>query len=256
MSVKQLLGLGLVLFMGSTAFPLRAQDAQSQQSATGSGEPRGRRGERGEGPGQPLLGRIDAINSGALQLTRPDGSSVTVKLTDKTEFRKDRQAAKLVDFKVGDGVFVRAEQGADHAWTALTVAGRSGFGGEGGGREGGGGRAMFGELGKDFVVGEVKAVDAPKLTILRPDNVTQTLELTEDTSLHKGRESITMADIQPGDHVVARGAVENNVFVPKQVILLSPEQWQRMQEMGFARGANGGSAPGAPKSNPPQQPPR
>jgi len=114
---------------------------------------------------------------------------------------------------------------------------------------------MFGEMGKDFVVGEVKAVDAPKLTVLRPDNVTQTLELNEETSLHKGRESITIADIQPGDHVVARGALENNVFVPKNVMLLSPEQWQRMQEMGFGRGANGGASTNAPKSNPPQQQP-
>lgn len=257
---KQLWGLGLILFMGAAAIPLVAQEAppaQSQQGTTGTSGPRGGRGGRSEGQqGEPLVGRINAINNGTLELTRPDGSSVTVKLTDKTEFRKDRQPAKLTDFKAGDGVFVRAEQAADHTWTALTVAARSGFGGEGAGREGSGGRAMFGEMGKDFVVGEVKAVDAPKLTVLRPDNVTQTLELTEDTSLRKGRESITMADIQPGDHVVARGALENNVFVPKNVMLLSPEQWQRMQEMGFGRGPNAGASAGAPKSNPPQQPPQ
>src|SRR5262249_4720425 len=72
----------------------------------------------------------------------------------------------------------------------------------------------------------------PKITVLRPDNVTQTLELNEETSLRKGRESVTMADIQPGDHVFVRGGVESNTFVPKMVMVIGPEQWKRMQEMG------------------------
>jgi hypothetical protein len=79
-------------------------------------------------------------------------------------------------------------------------------------------------------------VDAPKLTVMRSDNVTQTLELNEDTSMRKGRDSITMADMQPGDHVFARGAVENNVFVPKTVVIIGPEQWKRMQEFGQQAG--------------------
>jgi hypothetical protein len=106
-------------------------------------------------------------------------------------------------------------------------------------------------MGKDFIVGEVKSIDAPKLTVLRPDNVTQTLELTEETSLRRGRESVTMADIQPGDHVVVRGAVENNVFVPKNVMVFSPEQWKRMEEM--RKMVTGAGSAEVPKSRPPQQ---
>jgi hypothetical protein len=154
-------------------------------------------------------------------------------------------------------VFVRGEENADHSVTAQMIGGRSGGGPEGG--RGFGGGAGFGELGKDFVVGEVKSVDAPKLTVLRPDNVTQTLELNEETSLRRGRESITMADIQPGDHVVVRGAVQNNAFAPKNVMVLSPEQWKQLEEMrkmsgmGPAGNAPGGNKPAtAPKSNPPQ----
>jgi hypothetical protein len=58
--------------------------------------------------------------------------------------------------------------------------------------------------------------------------------------MRKGRDSITMADIQAGDHVFARGAVENNVFVPKTVVVVGPEQWKRMQEFGQQAGAGGG----------------
>ena len=109
-------------------------------------------------------------------------------------------------------------------------------------------------MGKDFVVGEVKSVDAPILTILRTDNVTQTLELTEETSLHKGRESITMADIQVGDHVMIRGAVQNNAFVPKNLMLMSPEMWKQMEQMRqMMNGQDANKPNGPPKSNPPQQ---
>jgi hypothetical protein len=199
-----------------------------------------------------VAGKITAIQSGTIQIETPDGGSVSVKITDKTEYRKDRQPAKLVDFKVGDLVFVRGEEGADHSVTAQVIGARTGGGPEGGGRGPGGGGG-FGEMGKDFIVGEVKSIDAPKLTVLRPDKVTQTLELNEETSLRKGRESITMADIQPGDHVVVRGAVQNNTFMPKNVMVLSPEQWKRMQEMGMSRnGSAGNTPPAAPKETPPQ----
>ena len=51
-----------------------------------------------------------------------DGRDLTVKLTDKTEYRnKDRQPAKLGDFKVGDSVFVRGEPSGDGQMTAEGV---------------------------------------------------------------------------------------------------------------------------------------
>jgi hypothetical protein len=257
---KQFLLTGLMMMAIGVAGRAQAPDAPPPSQDQGT-PPAQRRGpEDGRGPG--LFGKITAISNGTVQLTKADGMTAVVKITDKTEFRKDRQNAKLEDFKVGDTVFVRGVENADHSVTAAMIGARNGGGPQGGGRGPGGG-AGFGEMGKDFLVGEVKAVDAPKITILRPDNVSQTLELNEETSLHKGRESITMADIQLGDHVVVRGGVQNNTFVPKTVMVLAPEQWKRMQEMGAnGRGPGGnapavsmpaGSAPPAdPKSNPPQ----
>jgi hypothetical protein len=196
----------------------------------------------------PLFGKITALRDGSMDVLDTNGDTIKVKFNGQTQFRKDRQPAKRNDFKVGDIVLVRGQEAADHSWTAETVAARAlnGQGGPGGrGGPGGGGRGGFqqqaGTLGKDYVAGEIKSIDAPKLTVLRSDNVTQTLELNEETSMRKGRDSITMADIQAGDHVFARGAVENNVFVPKTVVVVGPEQWKRMQEFGQqARGEGGG----------------
>jgi preprotein translocase subunit YajC len=243
--------LSLLLLVSGTIAGALATIAAAQSQDQGAPTSGGQRRGPNDGQGQPLIGKITAIKDGAVELAKPDGTTVTVKISDKTEYRKDRQAAKLGDFKVGDMVFVRGEEDTNHVVTASMIAGRSGGGPESGGRGFGGNGGGFGELGKDFVIGEVKSVDAPKITVLRPDNVTQTMELNEETSLRKGRDSITMADIQPGDHIVVRGGVQNNSFVPKSVMVISPEQWKRMQEMGMMPAGN--APPNTPKSNP-QQP--
>jgi Domain of unknown function (DUF5666) len=193
----------------------------------------------------PLFGKITAIHDSSFEISNPNGDSVTVKITSQTEFRKDRQPAKRSDFKVGDVIAVRGQENPDHTWTAQTIGARSANG------EGRGPNMQAGTLGKDYVAGEVKGVDAPKISVLRSDNVTQTIELNEDTSLRKGRDAITMADVQIGDHLLARGALQDNVFVPKFVMVIGPDQWKRMQEMGGMRsGPAGNSGPGgaSPKS--------
>jgi hypothetical protein len=197
----------------------------------------------------PLFGKITAIHDSTIELSNPNGDTVTVKLTPQTEFRKDRQPAKRSEFKVGDVIAVRGQENPDHTWTAQTIGARSANG------EGRGPNMQAGALGKDYVAGEVKSVDAPKIAVLRSDNVTQTIELNEDTSLRKGRDAITMAEVQVGDHLLARGALQDNVFVPKFVMVIGPEQWKRMQEMGVMRpGAPGGSGAGGISQKPAEPP--
>jgi len=209
--------------------------------------------KQGQGPDEerrmPLFGKITAIHNATLEISNANGDNVTVKITAQTEFRKDRQPAKRSDFKVGDVIAVRGQENPDHSWTAQTIGARSANG------EGRGPNMQAGTLGKDYVAGEVKGVDAPKISVLRSDNVTQTIELNEDTSLRKGRDAITMAEVQVGDHLLARGAVQDNVFVPKFVMVIGPEQWQRMQEMGGMR--SGGPRNGGPggASQKPAEPP-
>lgn len=244
---------GFLFLSIGIATPAQTPDPQSAPQDQLPGPPPGSR-HGGARDGHGTIGKITAIHGNSLQISRPDGSSVTVNLTDKTEYRKDRQPAQLSDFKVGDFVMVRGDENSDHIITAQSLSGRSANGGPGGNGGGPGGGMAFGEMGKDFVAGVVKSIDAPKLTVLRADNVTQTIELNEDTSLRRGRESITMADIQPGDHIVVRGGLQNNVFVPKAVILLSAEQWERMQQFAQGRAGQAGNASAkSPASNSPQQ---
>jgi preprotein translocase subunit YajC len=266
-----LIGLVICLLLGvMRVAALAPQEGPPPQNppatqGTNSAQTPGRGGERRPG----VFGKLTAVHDQSIEITRQDGSVVTVKISASTEFRKEREAAKLSDFKVGDTVFVRGAENADHTWSAEMIGERpnGGFGGgagagggrgagQGGGPGGGGpgGGRPTGVLGQDYVFGEVKAIDAPKLTILRPDNVTQTVELNEETSLRKGRDSITMADIQAGDHIMVRGGMVNNAFQPKSVMVISLEQWKRMQEMG-AGGAGGQAAKPPQDASKPQNPP-
>lgn len=224
----------LLAFLGAGWKSARAQDASGQTQ--GADDPRR----------LPVFGKITTLNDRSIEITNVNGENVTIKLTDKTEYRKDRQPAKRSDFKVGDIILVRGQENADHSWTAQVIAARSMNGAAGPGRERGELQREVGTLGKDFVAGEIKSVDAPKLVVMRTDNVQQTMELNEDTSLRKGREAITMADIQPGDHLFARGGLENSVFVPKTVVIIGAEQWKRMQEWSGPAGPRrrGGGTPG------------
>src|ERR1700740_3377421 len=256
-AVASMTGTVYAPLAGAQTPPSDAAQAPAGPPSTMPAGPEGaRRG--GEGRGRGVFGKISAIQSGSIELIGQDGTKFSVKVTSSTEFRKERQPAKMSDFKVGDQVAVRTNQDSGNASGATAVmivaVPAGGFAGRGGG--GGGQFMMQGTMGKDYVVGEVKSIDVPKLTVVRTDNVTQTLELNEDTSLRRGRDSITMAELQPGDHVFARGAVTNDVFVPKNVMVIPPEQWNRMQEMMIDGGEQRGSAPPNPPTPPaPSAPP-
>jgi hypothetical protein len=249
------LAAGMVTRAEAAAFqdappPRNPSSSENAGPAQGTG--------RGSDRRPSLFGKLTAVHDQSIEITRSGGDTVTVKISGSTQYQTEGEAAELSDLKVGDIIFVRGEENADHTWTAQMIGTRpnGGFGGGPGGhggRQGGrGGGWPAGVLGQDYVFGEVKAMDAPKLTILRPDNVTQTVELNEETSLRKGRDSITMADIQAGDHILVRGAMANNAFQPKSVVVIGPEQWKRMQEMGMS----GGPPANPPKDNSqPQKPP-
>lgn len=211
------------------------------QDATQEGSQHVRRGGGRAGGGEfrrGAFGEITEISGSTLKIKLPNGSIGTVNTTANTRFRKDEQDAKLSDFKVGDRVFVRGESTGENTWTANAIGS-------------GPSQAQVQErmkeaMGKTMVVGEVKSIDAPKLTIARTDGVTQTIEADESTSFRRGRdESITLPDIKAGDTVFARGELKNGVFVPTNVSVVDPEMVRRMKERGGMIGMGGGFGRGS-----------
>lgn len=161
-----------------------------------------RNGQRPPG----VAGTITAIDAHAITLKAREGQTAQVALDDKTQYRKGRDAAALGDFKVGDMVFVRGEKTGENAWQAAVVSAR--------GQDGDPGGNFAEDMGKRFIAGEVKPIDGTQLTIQRLDGVTQKISVDEDTSFRKNGESITLADLKPGDHVFGRGEIKNGAFMP------------------------------------------
>ena len=192
-------------------------------------------GRRNLPPGENVVGKVTSVSKDSLVVAPlTGGSPVTVKVGDSTRVLKARQPIALSEIKNDDLVFARGEL-KDQTMQALVVSvvppeamermrqGGGGmlFGGPGG-RGGPGEQFNAEDMGKKFIAGEVKAINETKLTIARPDGQTQDIEVDENTSFRKGRESITLPDIKVGDFVFGRGELKNSIFVPQTLNVRGP----------------------------------
>jgi hypothetical protein len=183
---------------------------------------------RGLPPGEMVVGRVTAVGKDSITVAPlAGGDSVALKIGDSTRLMKQRQPIKADEIKVDDTIFARGELKGKVMQAALVSIvnpemvqrleqGRLTGGGAGGGfsRE---------DLGKKFIVGEVKAIEETRLTIARPDGQTQAIEVDENTSFRRGNESITLPEIKVGDFVRGQGELKAGVFVPKELIVGRPQ---------------------------------
>ena len=108
----------LVLFL-TAALGWAQSTPPDSASPDQSPAPAAGQAQRGHRPG--VGGTITAINADSIVLKTRDGQTAQVSLSDKTQFNKDRQPAKLADFKVGDEIFVRGTSTGENSWQADLV---------------------------------------------------------------------------------------------------------------------------------------
>ncbi|HSR07916.1 MAG TPA: DUF5666 domain-containing protein [Bryobacteraceae bacterium] len=216
--------LGLLLLSSAMAWGQSEQPPQSPNQ-----QPAQQRSERGFGRGrgnfQGTGGTITAISGDTLTLKTMNGGTATVKLTSSTMYRRDRQEAKLSDFKVGDMVMVRGEPSGENTWTAQGVMSNTN------------GMAMREQMGKKFIAGDVTKIEDTKLTLRRIDGETQVIEVDENTSFRNAkRESVTLADVKVGDRVFGRGDLKDGVFVPAVLNVGAPGEMMMRRGDGPRQG--------------------
>ncbi len=221
-------------------------------------------GSRGDRPafagGQMVRGTVTAVGSSDLTIKTEAGDVYHVAVSANTRLMENRQPVKLSDVKVGDGVGAMGVMDAPAktvhaAFVAVMDAEQVKKAREG--------------LGKVYITGKVTAVDmdALKITVLRPDGVTQVIGVDESTSFRRGgrgmaammngngpvetgapgkaadEESVTLADVKVGDRVTGPGTLKNGVFVPTELGILDPSMMrQRRGHAADASGAAAGSA--------------
>lgn len=211
-------------------------------------------------PGQNVAGKVTAVSADSVTVAPVSGGDpIIVKVGDNTRIFKERQAVKLSDIKVNDTVFARGQLDANTMNAAILgvvnpeMLERLQQGGMGMGRGAGGGMGQFKpeDWGKTFIAGQVKAINETTLTITRPNDQQQTvnIEVDENTSFRKGRESVTLADIKPNDFVMGPGEVKNGVFVAKELRV-------RGEGGGFMMQRETGNDQKKPDSDKPATPPQ
>lgn len=245
--------------------------AAQGQNEDGFGGPGGGRGEGRPAfaGGQMVRGTVTAVAGDQLTVKTEAGEVYKVVVSANTRLTKARQPVKVSDIKEGDGVgamgVLDAPTKTIHAVFVAVVAAEQV-------------KQAREDLGKKYITGRVTAVDmdALKITVLRPDGVSQVIGVDEGTSFKRGgrsmaammngsgtiesgasadanAESITLADVKVGDRVAGRGVLKNGLFVPTELGVVDAAAMGRRRRCGAnvngaEAGASAGSGPvAAPK---------
>lgn len=239
MNVRLFSAIVLSLALGATAVAQDAPDSAPPSGPPPSGAPgRGQfHGPRGE---SGLLGTVTAVASDSYTMKTDAGDIYTVHISANTRILKQAiqrptpggegsgsagsgsmhpgpQMMQPGDVKVGDTIValgdVEPVTKSVGAMIVLLVDPE---------------RArimhdMQANYGKTWLMGEVTAIDGNTITILgRIDNAPHTFTITESTNFRRGRQPITLADLQKGDRVRVQGAVQNGGFVAASVSVFGP----------------------------------
>jgi hypothetical protein len=190
--------LFLALALSATAVAPAQPGSQDQQGGWNSGD----------FEQHSVRGDITAISDTSITIKTDEGETYTIATGPNTRIRKQRDEVKFTELHVGDMIAAVGDKDPK----AKTVG------------------AMFvividkeqyakarADFGKTWTTGVVQSIDGTNIVIKRPDNVTQTIAVDENTGFRRHREDITLADIKPGDHIGARGALRNGAFLATEV---------------------------------------
>lgn len=244
-------GVAPALFAPGLRARAQMPDVPGQQppQEPGQGRGYGRGGGMGMGGmfggGAPTEGTVTAVSGNNLMIKNEQGQTYTVQTGPNTRIRKDRQPVKISDIKVGD-MIMAAGNVDDQAKTvgAMFVAVLSP-------EQAAQMEKMRASFGKTWTAGRVSAIKDLTLTVERPDKVTQTIAVDENTVFHKrsreGQQDITFPEIKVGDMVRADGSVQSGGnFLATTLDVSEPRR------PGEGRFGNGAGGPGGHVQQTPQ----
>lgn len=222
--------LAAVLFLPN----LHAQAAPAQPSA---------QGQQGGGGMSEFLahsvrGTVTVISGNSITVKTDEGEVYTVATGPNTRFRKQRDEIKISDIHVGDMINATGDKDPKAKTVGavfVMVIDKEQY------------EKMRADFGKTWTAGVVQSIDGTNIVIKRPDNVTQTIAVDENTSFRKRRDDITLADIKVGDNVNARGALQSGSFLATVLTVGGPGG-------GYGGGGSGYRQRQPSDAGPPQQP--
>jgi len=258
--------LGPALALATLA--VASSTLRAQQTPASSSAPNDRQGPRGMGSfpgnGRGILGAVTAVAADHYVIKTDSGESYTIHFSVNTRIMKQPagrprsaqgkgtgesgegeraapQPLKPTEIKVGDVITAGGEidvpnksVGAVFIFQVDLERARQM-------------REMQANYGKTWLAGKITGIDGTKITIDGMiDHTPHAIEVDENTSFRQRRDSITLADIQPGQQLRAEGAMKNGVFLATVVNAAMP----RDSESGGPEHPRGG--PVAPASATPK----
>ncbi len=151
-----------------------------------------------------VSGDVKSISGAAFTLTTPERGDVQVQTTDRTRYRaKGNPDFSLDDLKVGDRVAVQGRW-QDGKLQANLVG------------------LIPDEL-RDKVMGQVQAVTGSTIAITKPDGSSLEVATTDETKYHaQGVADPALADIKPGDVIIATGKLAGDTLTASHVGFQTP----------------------------------
>jgi hypothetical protein len=150
-----------------------------------TGQDDARQGAASFAGGRMVRGTITAVAPDKLTVKTEEGDTYQVVLSANTRLTKDRQPVKTTDIKVGDGIGAMGELDQPTKTVHALFVGVVDAEQVKKARE---------NMGKTYITGKVTAIDLDglKLTVERPDNVSQVIGVDEQTSFKRGGRGIVM----------------------------------------------------------------
>lgn len=201
---------GITLSLLSAALCLPATCAIATPSPVAQAQDQGpqERGDIADFQAHSVRGDITAISGNNITIKVDDGETYTVATSPNTHFRKQRDQIKISDLRVGDTIAAMGDKDPKTKTVGAVFVAVIDKQME---------QKMRADFGKTWTAGVVQSIDGTNIVVKRPDNVTQTIAVDENTSFRRRREDITLLDIKVGDNVSARGALQNGSFLATEL---------------------------------------
>jgi preprotein translocase subunit YajC len=207
------------------------------------------------GAGGGTMGKVTGVSGTEITIKDDQGQVYKIQTGPNSRIRKNREEAMISDIHVGDTIMAAGNLD-DQAKTigAMFVVVLDP-------QQAAEAEKRRAEFGKTWTAGKITAIKDLTVTIERPDKVTQTIAVDENTTFHKGARGqatdITFPDIKVGDMLRADGALKAGSFLATNLVVMEPRQpgqgrggpggpGSRTQQQGQPEGAPTGSTPTQP----------
>ena len=251
----------LVPLILATCWPQSIAQVGSPGGAIGSGQ-----GPRGAGMGawlpgaRGVFGTVTAANTSSFTIRLDNGSTYAIQFSANTRILQQPARPSRVAQREGEPPQMQSIQAsAIHPGYAITAIGEVDDIAKSVGavaivrldpQRAAELKTMEANYEKTWLAGSVTAIQGTQITILgMVDRVPHDVSVDENTSFRRLRESITLADLQPGEEIRIAGAAKGKTFVATEIRVMPSRRRNGpgRSAAGPNTGPNTGLAAGPPR---------